>query len=259
LQQSSGINQIVSVMENSKKHSKNNTLEIEAMAQRAKYSAEIVQKSFLQLNTNLHKMQEITDSNIDTILGIKELGEKIDGIWHVVTLIENIAEQTNVIAFNAELESSSAGKTGEKFHIVANEIHRLASSITDSVNEIKERITNIQHESDNLIISSESGTEKIREGGELAASLKTKFENISSSSEITAESADQITDIVNQQDDAFEQILVTIRQLATGVESFTETTATITVAAEKLKEIASHLSKPEHIEDQETREQLDDE
>jgi methyl-accepting chemotaxis protein len=251
IQQSSGIKEILSVMEDSEKASKNTAKETIAMADRAKESVEIVQNSFTQLNTNLQKMQEITEANIDTISGIKELSEKINSIWKIVTMIENIAEQTNIIAFNAELESSISGKSGQKFHIVANEIHRLASNTTDSVNEIKKRITAIQHASDNLIISSESGTEKIRDGCDLSALLETKFQSISSSSEITAESANEITDIVSQQNSAFEQIVLTIRQLATGVESFTDSTATVSEAAENLEKISSLLSNTSIIEKKE--------
>jgi len=240
-QQSNGINEILSGMENSERSSQNTAVETESMAKRAKDSVAIVQESFEKLNVNLIKMQEITESNIDTISGIKELSEKINSIWEIVTMIEHIAEQTNIIAFNAELESSVAGEEGNKFHIVANEVHRLASNITDSVNEIKNRITAIQHASDNLIISSESGTEKIRDGCHLSVSLESKFHSISSSSEITAESANEITDIVNQQNSAFEQIVMTIRQLATGIESFTESTSTISDATEQLEKIAGYL------------------
>ena len=248
IQQSAGIKEILNTMEDSEKASNKTAHETMGMANRAKESVEIVNDSFLQLNTNLQKMKEITKANIDTISGIKELSEKINNIWEIVTMIENIAEQTNIIAFNAELEASVAGKSGQKFHIVANEIHRLAANTTDSVNEIKKRITAIQHSSDNLIISSESGTEKIRDGCDLSASLEEKFQNISSSSEITAESANEITDIVNQQNSAFEQIVTTIRQLATGVESFTESTSTVSEAAEKLETIASLLSNTSVIE-----------
>ena len=118
-------------------------------------------------------MTEITDANVSTISGIRELGEKISGIWEIVKIINDIADQTRIIAFNAELEASSAGDSGKNFHIVANEVRRLAAGITKSVDQIKERITEIQHSSDNLIITSESGTEKIREGLELSEKLKT--------------------------------------------------------------------------------------
>ena len=186
-------------------------------------------------------MTEITDANVSTISGIRELGEKIGGIWEIVKIINDIADQTRIIAFNAELEASSAGDSGKNFHIVANEVRRLAAGITNSVDKIKERITEIQHSSDNLIITSESGTEKIREGLELSEKLKEKFSDIQSSSEITVESANQIKEIINQQSTAFDQIVATVRQISSGIENFSTSTSTVNNTAQKLKEAANLL------------------
>ena len=196
---------------------------------------------FSTLQSNLDKMTEITEANVSTISGIRELGEKIGGIWDIVKIINDIADQTRIIAFNAELEASSAGDSGKNFHIVANEVRRLAAGITASVEQIKERITEIQHSSDNLIITSESGTEKIREGLELSEKLKEKFTDIQSSSEITVESANQIKEIIGQQATAFDQIVTTVRQISSGIENFSTSTGTVNNTAQKLKLAADQL------------------
>ena len=111
----------------------------------------------------------------------------------------------------------------------------------NSVNQIKERITEIQHSSDSLIITSESGTEKIKEGLELSAQLKDKFFEIQKSSEITVESAVQIKDIIYQQSAAFDQIVSTVRQIASGIENFSAATNTENETAIKLKNAAQNL------------------
>ena len=72
----------------------------------------------------------------ETISGIKMLGEKIESIWDIVNIINGIADQTKIIAFNAELEASAAGEAGKNFQIVATEIRRLADSTVSSTNEI---------------------------------------------------------------------------------------------------------------------------
>ena len=200
-----------------------------------------VNAGFETLQSNLDKMTEITDANVSTISGIRELGEKIGSIWEIVKIINDIADQTRIIAFNAELEASSAGDSGKNFHIVANEVRRLAAGITNSVEQIKEKITEIQHSSDNLIITSESGTEKIREGLELSEKLKEKFTDIQSSSEITVESANQIKEIIYQQSAAFDQIVATVRQISSGIENFSTSTSTVNNTAQKLKEAANLL------------------
>ena len=200
-----------------------------------------VEIGFETLRSNLEKMNEITEANISTITGIKVLSEKIESIWEIVNIIKDISDQTRIIAFNAELEASGAGEAGKKFHIVANEVRRLAAGITNSVVQIRERITEIQHSSDNLIITSESGTEKIREGCELTTNLESKFSEIKTSSEITAESAIEIQSIIQQQSSAFDQIVATIREIATGIENFSASTNTVNTATDRLKNAADKL------------------
>jgi methyl-accepting chemotaxis protein len=241
LEQSTGVKEILATMEDADRQTRTIVDKIADVTTVAEGTENNVNAGFETLQSNLDKMTEITDANVSTISGIRELGEKISGIWEIVKIINDIADQTRIIAFNAELEASSAGDSGKNFHIVANEVRRLAAGITKSVDQIKERITEIQHSSDNLIITSESGTEKIREGLELSEKLKEKFSDIQSSSEITVESANQIKEIIHQQSAAFDQIVATVRQISSGIENFSNSTSTVNNTAHKLQEAANLL------------------
>ena len=238
LEQSTGVKEILATMEDTDRQTRNIVEKIGDVTTVAEGTESNVNAGFETLQSNLDKMTEITEANVSTISGIRELGEKIGSIWEIVKIINDIADQTRIIAFNAELEASSAGDSGKNFHIVANEVRRLAAGITNSVDQIKERITEIQHSS---IITSESGTEKIREGLELSEKLKEKFSDIQSSSEITVESANQIKEIIYQQSAAFDQIVATVRQISSGIENFSTSTGTVNNTAQKLKEAANLL------------------
>lgn len=241
LEQSTGVKEILATMEDTDGQTREIVDKIGDVTTVAESTAQNVETGFTTLQSNLDQMNDITDANIATIQGIKELGEKIGSIWDIVKIINDIADQTRIIAFNAELEASSAGESGKNFHIVANEVRRLAAGITNSVNQIKERITEIQHSSDNLIITSESGTEKIREGLELSEKLKEKFTEIQNSSEITVESAVQIKEIIYQQSAAFDQIVSTVRQISSGIENFSSSTNTVNETAKRLQNAANNL------------------
>lgn len=241
LEQSTGVKEILATMEDTDRQTRNIVEKIADVTDIAEDTEKNVKSGFKTLQSNLDKMTDITEANVSTISGIRELGEKIGSIWDIVKIINDIADQTRIIAFNAELEASSAGESGRNFHIVANEVRRLAAGITNSVDQIKEKITEIQHSSDNLIITSESGTEKIREGLELSEKLKEKFNDIQSSSEITVESANQIKEIISQQSVAFDQIVATVRQISSGIENFSASTDTVNNTAQKLKEAANLL------------------
>ena len=241
LEQSTGVKEILATMEDTDRQTRTIVDKIADVTTVAEGTEHNVNVGFETLQSNLDKMTEITDANVATISGIRELGEKISGIWEIVKIINDIADQTRIIAFNAELEASSAGGSGKNFHIVANEVRRLAAGITNSVDQIKKQIAEIQHSSDNLIITSESGTEKIREGLELSEKLKEKFSDIQSSSEITVESANQIKEIIHQQSAAFDQIVATVRQISSGIENFSNSTGTVNNTAHKLQEAANLL------------------
>ncbi len=156
-------------------------------------------------------------------------------------MINGIADQTRIIAFNAELEASSAGDAGKNFQIVATEIRRLADSTVASTGEIKDKISEIQNSSDKLIIASEDGTEKISEGWELSDKLQSVFKEVHDSSELSAKSAEQIALSIDQQVSAFEQILLTLKQISEGIDSFVVSAKATTDASARLRDLADSL------------------
>lgn len=239
--QSAAVKEIVATMEDNNELSENISKKIKDVAGVAGKTSNDVSEGVKYLEANVSQLNEIAGANQNTIDGIKSLGDKISNIWDIVTLINSVADQAKIIAFNAELEASSAGEAGKNFHIVATEIRRLADGIIDGTKEIKERITEIQESSDSLILASENGTEKIKEGVENAKNLEERFESIKNASEITADSAGDITTIIQQQAAASEQILITLKQIAAGIENFTAATENISGASQTLKTIAAEF------------------
>ena len=242
---SAAVKEIVATMEDSNMLSESISQKIKDVSGVASQTSSDVSEGVAQIEENLRQLHEIFDANQQTIDGIKTLGEKIESIWDIVTLINNVADQAKIIAFNAELEASTAGEAGKSFRIVANEIRRLSDGIIDGTKEIKERITEVQRSSDSLITSSQHGTEKINEGYENARGLGEKFESIKHSAEITAGSAQDISDIIQQQASASEQILIALKEIASGVESFTVASDNISLAAENVRKISEDLNNAE--------------
>ncbi len=241
--QSASVKEIVATMEDNTVLSENISQKISGVTQVASKTNDDVAEGVAYLEENVNQLKEIASANQDTINGIKSLGDKIENIWDIVSLINSVADQAKIIAFNAELEASSAGEAGKNFHIVATEIRRLADGIIDGTKEIKSKITEIQQSSDSLILLSESGTEKIQNGVQTASALSERFASIKNASEITAESSKEITTIIQQQAMASEQILITLKQIASGTESFSAATENISSASQQLKSIAENLSK----------------
>ncbi len=193
------------------------------------------------LQNNVNELLNIKNTNILTIDGIKDLNNKINGIWDIIGIINNVADKTKIIAFNAELEASNSGEAGKNFHVVATEIRRLSDNIIDSIKEIKEIITEIQKASDTLIQDSEKGSIQIDNGCESAKSLENEFESILQSSKTTADSSRQILSNVEQLTGASEQIFIALQDIAKGIESFSQNITSVSTSSEAVKNIASLL------------------
>ena len=260
--QSAAVKEIVATMEDNTALSENISQKIKDVSGVALKTNNTVMEGVSYIEANMRQLQEIAETNLNTINGIKSLGDKIENIWDIVSLINSVADQAKIIAFNAELESNNSNSSGKNFHVVATEIRRLADGIIESTKEIKGRITEIQESSDDLILASENGTEKIQSGVENAKNLEERFSSIKNASEITAESAEKITTIIQQQAMASEQILITLKQMAAGVQNFTMATDYISESSEKLRLIATNLSEKkssdsddEDAEDEESEEE----
>lgn len=239
--QSSAVKEVVSSMEDANNLALNIKEKVQSVSNMTGQAKDDVLSGVEYLDRNVKELLEIMETNKQTIEGIKALGDKVNNVWEVVNIINDVASQAKIIAFNAELEASSAGEYGKNFHIVASEVRRLSDNIIESTKEIKEKIDEIQAASDSLVMVSESGSVKINSGYESIKSLQSKFLNIKESAENTAKNSNAITDFISQLSASNEQVFMTIKQISVGIENFTQTTESISSSSQSVKQIAQLL------------------
>ncbi|MCR5218504.1 methyl-accepting chemotaxis protein [Treponema sp.] len=243
MEQSTDVKEILSTMEDSNSLSKNIANRILNVSEGAENTKKEIETSLEVLKQNISQLDNINTSNLEIINGIKNLGSQIENIGSVVTIINNIADQTRIIAFNAELEAVSAGNEGKNFHIVSTEIRRLATSTMNSIQEIQTFIQNIQESARKLIESSQNETALIEKEQTLSHKLESQFDTIKDTSALTFIKANNISEIVDQQTSSFSQIVITLKQISSGIESFTVSTKNISDTALKMKELSSALDR----------------
>lgn len=195
------------------------------IAEHAKSVSDIADRTFessrkgaLVIETVIMKTSEINDDNQSSIKEIIEFGRKSKEITKVMEIINTIADQTKLIAFNAALEAASAGEAGRRFGVVASEIKRLADSVMESTGDIEGKINEIQGSINRLVISSEKGSKGIREGLELSSEAASILLEIVSNAESTASAAKQISLSTQQQKTASGQLLTAIKGIMNGAE-----------------------------------------
>jgi methyl-accepting chemotaxis protein len=161
----------------------------------------------------LVRMGDIRSDNQHSLQEIVELGAKSKEISKVMEIINTIADQTKLIAFNAALEASSAGEAGKRFSVVASEIRRLADSVTDSTGEIEAKIQEIQDSISRLVITSEKGGSIIASGMEASTSTARSLDDLVNAASHTSSAAQQISLSTQQQKTASNQVVVALREI----------------------------------------------
>ena len=147
----------------------------DGMAQRSRESSEVAQRSVAiahsgsqMVQQTIRGMDTIREQIQETSKRIKRLGESSQEIGDIVELINGIAEQTNILALNAAIQSASAGGAGRGFAVVADEVQRLAERATNATRRIEMLVQNIQTDTSEAVVSMESTTSEVVSGAEKA-------------------------------------------------------------------------------------------
>jgi len=238
-QQSAAVAEITSTMEELSASSSQIAEHAKSVVDIATQTWESTKKGARGVETVLMKMSEISNDNQNNISEIAALGKKSKEISKIMEIINTIADQTKLIAFNAALEASSAGEAGKRFGVVAAEIRRLADSVMESTGEIEGKINEIQEAINRLVIASEKGSKGIQEGIEYSSETASVLSDIVNAAQSTTDAAKQISLSTQQQKTASNQIVTALREISAGGGQTMN-------AMNKLNAIAQNLS---HLSD----------
>ena len=189
------------------------------------------------------KMGDIFSDNENTVKGIHELGRKTREIAKIMEMINTIADQTKLIAFNAALEASSAGEAGKRFSVVAVEIRRLAENVEASTRETEKRIQEIEDAVDNMMMASEKNTRCINEGMHFTDHTREILAEIVARSQETRDAAQQITLSTQQQKTASDQVVQALKEIDGSGRETARSIGQIGENGETLNQLAEQLKK----------------
>jgi len=187
----------------------------------ANTGAEVVQNT-------IHGMDNIREQIQETSKRIKRLGESSQEIGDIVSLINDIADQTNILALNAAIQASMAGDAGRGFAVVADEVQRLAERSSAATKQIEALVKTIQSDTNEAVISMEQTTAEVVRGARLAQDAGTALEEIEKVSQELAELIQNISNAARQQASSAGHISNTmnvIQEITTQTSSGTTATA----------------------------------
>ncbi len=240
-EQSAAVSEITSTMEEFSASSTQIADHADSVVDIASKTWENTKRGAVAVESVLMKMNDITNDSQKSIQEIVDLGRKSREITKVMEIINTIADQTKLIAFNAALEASSAGESGKRFGVVAVEIRRLADSVMESTGEIESKINEIQESINRLVIASEKGAKGIQEGMEHSNQTAVILSGIVDDAQGTTDAAKQISLSTQQQKTASNQVVVALREIMSGAGQTSESISKIHSFSKQLTELSDNL------------------
>jgi methyl-accepting chemotaxis protein len=240
-EQSGSVTEIVSTMESSKNLSEQMAFKTTEVAHLATETQELSAKGAKLRDQNEDMMKDIRVQNQKIISEIRNLSDMIMRISEAIRIIDGIADQTKLIAFNASLEASSSGEAGARFSVVASEIRRFADNVVESTREIRQKIEEVQSASQILISEANNGSKQIEIGYERMSEQKIVFEDIVQNSQNVAIRSQQISNLSKQQEAASSQIFNALKEISAGAKQFVIATSATSKIADNLNSMSVEL------------------
>jgi methyl-accepting chemotaxis protein len=221
----------------------------------AKSGAETVGKS-------VKAMESIKDAIEPAAAKVKELGDRSAEIGNIIEVIDDIAEQTNLLALNAAIEAARAGEHGKGFAVVADEVRKLAERSSKATKEITNLVTTVQKGTEQAVTAMVSGVQEVEHGSTLALEAGKSLEEILKAIETTNQqvqaisaaanemkafstsvvrSIDNISSISEENAAAAEEVSASTEETAAQVEQMGTSVETLSQVARQLEELVAQF------------------
>ena len=219
------ISRIQTLIDNLQKYSQDMKDVTNETQEKADESLNFTNNEYDAVKTNIEKMFSIRHK-IQTIAElILELSDFVQSISSTVGLVEDIAEQTNLLALNAAVEAARAGEHGKGFAVVASEIRKLADESKQATTKIISLINDIQQTANSTVLATEEGTKEIESGLELA--------------HIISENIEQLINVMNEVSGNMQNIIASSKQIHTDSKATSDCIKEISEIVQESQKITS--------------------
>lgn len=210
-------------------------------AQSAKQAGASAKEGGHVVTETIEGMARIAEVVKQSAATVQELGKSSDQIGEIVQVIDDIADQTNLLALNAAIEAARAGEQGRGFAVVADEVRKLAERTTKATKEIAGMIRQIQKDTTGAVESMNRGTVEAERGRSLAERAGVSLREIIAGSDKVVDVITRVAAASEEQSSASEEISKNIEAISSVTQESASGTQQIARAAEDLNRLTSNL------------------
>ncbi|MDA8235687.1 MAG: methyl-accepting chemotaxis protein [Clostridia bacterium] len=211
------------------------TVNAQKVAEAAQQTSDVANKGGVAVDKTITGMKKIKQTVFESAGKIKELGDHSKQIGEIVEVIDDIAEQTNLLALNAAIEAARAGEHGKGFAVVADEVRKLAERSGKATKEIANLIGSIQRGTTNAVDAMEAGTREVEQGAALADDAGVALKEIVKTIQVANEQMESISAAV-------EQISASSAEVAQAIDNVAAITQENTAATEEMAAGSSQVN-----------------
>ena len=172
-----------------------------------------------------------------------DLGKKSQQIGGILEIINELAEQTNILAINATIEAAGAGESGKRFAVVADEVRKLADRVGGSTREIRGLIDEIRSAVNTTVMATESGSKAVDVGIQQCAQVAGVFKKIAGMLGTTTEAAREIELSTKQQSTAVEQVNIAVANVAQAAKEAEASSGQVLQTVSELTSLSRDLTR----------------
>lgn len=181
-------------------------------------------------------MEQIASTVSDSATTVRKLGESSEQIGQIIQVIDDIADQTNLLALNAAIEAARAGEHGRGFAVVADEVRKLAEKTVKATQEIAEMIQGIQADTGGAVAGMFEGVQQVEDG-------KKKAEEAKEALDVIQENVRSVTNEVSMIARATDEQAKATEMMASSIENISRITGENSVASQETAQAVEQLSK----------------
>lgn len=242
-QQAASITEISATLEEIAQTSNQIATSVRGVEKQSSLTFESVNPGKEDVYSTAEKFRTVKKQTDELTGRIAEMVRKVENVSEVLKFIDEVADQTKILALNASIEAARAGEAGKGFSVVANEIRKLAESVVESTERIRDIVNEVSSLATSVAAYTEINQKEVTDGMEKSRQAENRLDEIQAAARNTKMAIEQIVTAVDQEKSATNQIARTMKEIEKAAKDAVEVTSVMSRISREIGEKSRELNE----------------